>query len=89
MWDGLLFAEYSFFPERHPQDRAEGPIEVPEAELVDGDDAGCFCGHVYVEAIDAIDLNGIFRCYITYHIAIRKFSSGASDFLSASANFFR
>jgi len=32
--------------------------QVPEADDIDGDDAGCFCGHVYCEAVDAVDLNG-------------------------------
>eukprot|EP00391_Amoebophrya_sp_Ameob2_P011420 CAMPEP_0178986526 /NCGR_PEP_ID=MMETSP0795-20121207/2750_1 /TAXON_ID=88552 /ORGANISM="Amoebophrya sp., Strain Ameob2" /LENGTH=483 /DNA_ID=CAMNT_0020677591 /DNA_START=52 /DNA_END=1503 /DNA_ORIENTATION=+ len=54
--DGVIFAEYSYIPEKLPSDKA--PVEVPEAEEVDGDDAGCLCGFVYVEAVDAIDLDG-------------------------------
>ena len=34
----------------------ELPIS-PQAVGVDGDDFGCFCGHVYCEAIDALDLD--------------------------------
>ncbi|CAD7952998.1 unnamed protein product [Amoebophrya sp. A25] len=46
--DGVIFVEYSYEPEG---------ADVAEADMVDGDDGGTFCGFVYVEAIDAIDLD--------------------------------
>ena len=55
--DGIIFVEYTFAPDRHPSDKETGPVIVPPAEEIDGDDQGCFCGHVYIEAMDAIDLN--------------------------------
>ncbi|CAD7923802.1 unnamed protein product [Amoebophrya sp. A120] len=63
--DGVLFAEYSNVPDLSkiqgdPQDHLP-----PEADGVDGDDAGCFCGFVYVEAVDAIDLDAA-------HLLVKK-----------------
>ena len=53
---GIFFAEYSFTR----QELLPGEHELPESPVavgVDGDDFGCFCGHVYCEAIDALDLD--------------------------------
>lgn len=49
---GLLFFEYTLIPET-PGDNFTCPL----GRDIDCNDAGQFCGHVYAEVVDAIDLN--------------------------------